>query len=82
MDEVTGKWRRLHNEELYDQYSLPTPNIRLISSRMRWLGHVARVGDRRGAYRILVGGPGGKRRPGRPRPRWKDNIKTNLQEVR
>jgi len=56
-DEVTGKLRRLYNEELYDQYSLPTPNIRLIKSRMRWPGHVTRVGDRRGAYRIFVGRP-------------------------
>jgi hypothetical protein len=53
-----------------------------MKSRMRWLGHVARFGDRRGAYRVLVGRPEGKRRPGRPRRRWEDNIKTHLQEVR
>jgi hypothetical protein len=58
-DEVTGKWRRLHNEELYDLYC--SPNIRVIRSRrMIWPGHVARVGDRRGAYSVLVGGPEGK----------------------
>jgi hypothetical protein len=79
-DEVTGKWRRLNNEELYDQHSLPAPNvIRLMISIMRRAEHVARVGDRRGAYRVLVGR---KRRPGRPRRRWEDNTKTHLQEVR
>ena len=80
MDEVAGKWRRLHNEELYNLHSSPTPNITLtIKSRMRWPGHVARMGDRRGAYKVLVGKPEGKRRSGRPRRRWKDNIKMNLQ---
>jgi hypothetical protein len=65
--------------ELYDLYSLPTPTvIRLIKSRIRCPGHVARIGDRRGAYRILVGIPEGKRRPGRTRLRWGDNIEINL----
>jgi hypothetical protein len=62
-DEVTGDWRELHNEELHKLYSLP--NIRIIrmikSRRMRWAGHVARMGENRNAYRILVGKPEGKR---------------------
>jgi hypothetical protein len=79
-DEVTGEWRRLHNEELYDQCS---PNIiRVIRSRgMRWAGHVARMGEGRGAYRVLVGRPERRRPLGRPRLRWEDNIKIVLQEV-
>ena len=79
-DEVTGEWRKLHNEELHDLYS---PNIvRLIKSRrMRWAGHVARMGEWRGVYRVLVGEPEGKRPLGRPRRGWEDNIKMDLQEV-
>ena len=76
-DEVTGEWRKLRNEELNDLYS--SPNIvRLIKSRMRWAEHVARMGKKRGVYRVLVVQPEIKRALGRPRSRWKDNIKMDL----
>jgi len=80
-DEVTGEWRILHNEELNDLYT--SPNIvRVIKRRrMRLPGHVARMGEERGVYRVLVGKPEGKRPLGRPRCRWVDNIKMYLQEV-
>jgi hypothetical protein len=77
----TGEWRRLHNEELIDLYS--SPNIvRVIKSRrMRWAGHVVRMGESRVAYRVLVGKPEGRRPMGRPRLRWEDNIKADLREL-
>ena len=79
-DEVTGKWRRLHNE-VNDLYF--SPNIvRVIKSRrMRWGGHVAHMGEAMGVYRVLVRKPEGRRPLGRPRRRWADNIRTDLQEV-
>jgi hypothetical protein len=77
-DEVTGEWRRLHNEELFALYSSPNI-IRVIKSRrLRWAGYVAHMGERRGAYRTLVLKPEGRRPLGRPRRRWEDNIKLVL----
>ena len=80
-DEVTGEWRKLHNEDLSYPYSLPNI-VRVVKSRrMRWARHVARMGEGRGVYRVLVGKPEGKRPLGRPRRRWEDNIEMDLQEV-
>jgi hypothetical protein len=78
---VTGKWRRLHNEELYALYSSLNIIWVIKSRRLRWTGHVARKGARRSAYRALVEKPEGSRPLGRPRHRWKDNIKINLREA-
>jgi len=80
-DEVTGEWRRLHNEELNYLYSLPNI-VRVIKQRrMRWTGHVARMGEDRGVYKILVGKLEGRSPLGRPRRRCVDNIRMELQEV-
>jgi len=80
-DKVTREWRKLHNEELNDLYSPPNI-IRVMKTRiMRWAGYVARMGKRRGVYRVLVGKPEGNIPFGRPGGRWKDNMKMDLQEV-
>ncbi|KAJ4439792.1 hypothetical protein ANN_07920 [Periplaneta americana] len=80
-DEVTGEWRKLHNTELHALYSSPDIIRNIKSRRLRWAGHVARMGESTNAYRVLVGRPEGKRPLGRPRRRWKDNIKMDLREV-
>jgi hypothetical protein len=80
-DEVTGEWRKLHNEELRDLYSSPSIIRTIKSRRIRWDGHVARMGKKRNAYRLLMGKPEGKRLLGRRRRRWLDNIRMDLGEV-
>jgi hypothetical protein len=80
-EEVTGEWRKLHNEELSNLYSLPNIVRAVKWRRMRWAWHVARVGEGRVVHRVLVGKPEGKRPLGRPRHRCEDNIKMDLQEV-
>ena len=77
-NEVTGEWRKLHNEELNDVYSSQNIILVMKSRRMRWAGHVARMGTRRGAHRVLVANLDGKIPLGRPRHRWEDNI-NNIQ---
>jgi hypothetical protein len=78
---VTGEWRKLHNEELHDLCSSPSIIRRIKARTMRWAGHVARMGERRNAYRLLVGKPQGKRSLGRPSRRWVGSIRMVLREV-
>ncbi|KAJ4443576.1 hypothetical protein ANN_05250 [Periplaneta americana] len=80
-DEVTGEWRKLHNTELHALYSSPDIIRNIKSRRLRWAEHASRMGESRNAYRVLVGRPERKRRLGRPRRRWEDNIKMDLREV-
>jgi len=80
-DEVRREWRKLHNEELKELYCSPNIVWLIKSRRMRWAGHVARMGERKGVYRVLVGKPEGKRPLGRLRCRWEENINMDLQVV-
>jgi hypothetical protein len=75
------KWRKLHSGELHDLYSSSDIIRQIKSRRIRWAGHVARMGEGRNVYRVLVGKPEGKRPRGRPRRRWEDGIKTDLREI-
>jgi hypothetical protein len=79
-DEVTGKWRKLHNRELHNLYSSPDTIRQIKSGKMRWAGHVARMGEGRNVYRVLVGKPEGRRPLGRPRRRWEDGLKMDLED--
>jgi hypothetical protein len=79
--EEDGSWRKLHNDELHSLYSSPNIVTVIKSRRLRWAGHVARMGEGRGVHRVLVGKPEGKRPLGRPRRRWEDNIKMDLREI-
>jgi hypothetical protein len=80
-DEVTEGWTKLHNEGLHNLYSSPSISRMIKSRRMRWAGHVARMGEKRNAYRILVEKPEGKRPLGRRRRRWVDNIKMDIRAI-
>jgi hypothetical protein len=72
---------KVHNEELHNLYSSPDIVRQIKSRRIKWVGHVARVGEGRNVYRVLVGKPKGKRPLGRPRHRWEDVIKMDLREI-
>jgi hypothetical protein len=80
-DEVTEEWRKLHNEKLHNVYSSPDIIRQVKSTRMRWAGHVARMGEERKVYKVLVGKPERKRPIGRPRRRWEDGIRMDLREI-
>jgi hypothetical protein len=80
-DEVTGEWMKLHNEELHNLYSSPDIIRQVKSRRIRLAGHVARMGEERKVYKVLVGKSEGKRPLGRPRRRWEDGIRMDLREI-
>jgi hypothetical protein len=80
-DEATEQWRKLHSVELHNLYSSPVTIRQIRSKRMRWAGHVARMGQERNVYKVLVGKPEGKRPLVRPKHRWEDEIKMDLSEL-
>jgi hypothetical protein len=80
-DEVTGEWRKLNSGELHKLYSSPDIIRQMKSRRMRWAGHVARMGEGRNVYRVLVGKPEGRRQLGRLRRRWEDGIRVDLRGI-
>jgi hypothetical protein len=80
-DEVTGEWRKLHNEELHNLYSSPDTIRQIKSSRMRWAGHVARMGEEIKVYKVLVVNPEGRRPLGRPRRRWENGVRMYLRKI-
>jgi hypothetical protein len=80
-DEVTGEWRKLHSGELHNLYASPDIIMQIKSRRMRWAGHVARMGEERKVHKVLVGTPEGKRPLERPRRRWEDGLKMDLREI-
>jgi hypothetical protein len=80
-NEMTGEWRKLHNEELHNLYSSPDIIREVKSKRMRWARHVARMGEEGNVYKVLVGKPEGKRPLGRPRRRWEDRVRMDLREI-
>jgi hypothetical protein len=80
-DDVTGEWRQLHGEELHNLYSSPNIVRQIKKRRMNWAGHVARMGEERKMYKILVGEPEGKRPYERPRRRWEDGIRLGLRGI-
>jgi hypothetical protein len=80
--EEEESWRKLHNDELHSLYSSPNIVRVIKSKRMKWAGHVIRMGEGRSVYRVLVGRPEGKSPLGRPRRKWEDNINLDLREIR
>jgi hypothetical protein len=80
-DEMTGEWRKLHSEELHNLYLSPDIIRQIKSMRMRWAGHVARMGEERKVYKVLVGKPEGKRPLERPKRRWEDGIRMVIKEI-
>jgi hypothetical protein len=80
-DEVTGEWRKVHNEELHILYSSPIIISQIKSRGMRWAGHVARMGEETNVYNILMGKPEGKRPPGKRRCGWQDGMRMDLREI-
>jgi hypothetical protein len=80
-NEVTGEWRKLHNEKLHIFYSSPNIITQVKSRSMRWAEHVASMGEEGNVYRVLMGKPEGKRPHGRPRYRWEDGIRMDLKKI-